>query len=1177
MVGLRLASRPLAAWALVLLAPLAGRADSGWLVARGPSHEPDPFRYDPRKPPAIPREFLDDSSACVLYAGTSYLVDADGTIETITHEVTRLNGRKGIDKIGEYRNIAYDPAYQKLTLNEANIHKAGGRTVAVEPRHVQLRDVSTDYQVYDHEKQLIISFPSLEVGDVIEVKWTLRGRNPEHGGHFFTRYSFGDPQFPVLADELRVRVPRDRPFKYACVPGKVEPVRQEDGPWVGYRWRVQNCPRLPQDDNLPSRESLRPAVACSTFASWQEVGRWKKRLRADCWECAPEVRRRVAELTRGLTTPEAKARALTLWVRQKIRYVSSGEKHDYTPHPPAEVLANRFGDCKDTSQLLAVMLREAGVPVRLATLGALDDGQVLEEVPSPWGTHAILLARIDGKDHWIDTTAALAGWDFLPRDDRGRLCYVADDQGRLALVRTPPASADDNRIEQTTVVHVGADGSSRCERTAVYHGSAAMTQRDNFLEVPAGERRRLVTADLQDTNSRTRLVRLDLDEPALRDFDQPVRVNMTFEIAGHFSGSLEREGSLSDSKVWGKLLAYNLDYERSVAFNLGAPFDLRHRYRLHLPPAYVLDSLPGDREVRSSWGFFKRTVKSVGADYPVREVEVEFHARIDRPLVEPADFDAFRKFHEEVGQAYRAWLTFRTAQDLDDAPALEAVLSWAPDDSPSAATLARLYLKHNRAADARRVLARALYYQPEDTALRELAVKAAAGPRDEEEALRELVRRFPDGARYALELGALLVGQGRQKEAREVLTPLTQQGPPSQRAEAHYHLARSHYRRDELERALDDLDRAEEIDSETVHNVRAYLLRGNVLEELGRPEDAVRMYETARALDREAEAPLQALTRLALAGNDRRRALDSLRQYVVAVGDDPAGLLQAAEFCQSLERWDEAIDLAARAGEQALPARAHRILGLAHWRRGELAAAAAHLGKAERDAAVLDALLSLSVLQGSLSGVPTLLQEAERVDRPPAPLRQTLAGIRTLLQGRQRLGKDLPAPRGKEKEWALALDACACAEHAFSAGQPPARVEQLLARALSGNLELGPALGLRARLALERGKLTAALADAERAVRAAPACPQAYLVRGRVRWERGTPGALEDLAKAAELSGRSDPAILQALAEALFQAGRAAEAIATQRDALKLKPRDQEMIDQLGRFEKAAAPGGVRN
>src|SRR5262249_4819037 len=156
-----------------------------------------------------------------------------------------------------------------------------------------------------------------------------------------------------------------------------------------YHWRATNRPQLPTDDNLPPKEDLRLQVACSTFASWDVVSKWKQTLRNDCWACTAELRKIVADITKDLTTPEAKARALTSWVGRPIRYVSAGERHDYTPHLPAVVLDNRYGDCKDTTQLLAVMLKEAGIPVALATLGIRGDGQVLESVPSPWGTHAI--------------------------------------------------------------------------------------------------------------------------------------------------------------------------------------------------------------------------------------------------------------------------------------------------------------------------------------------------------------------------------------------------------------------------------------------------------------------------------------------------------------------------------------------------------------------------------------------------------------------------------------------------------------------------------------------------------------------------------------------------------------------------------------------------------------------
>src|SRR5205823_1595054 len=118
--------------------------------------------------------------------------------------------------------------------------------------------------------------------------------------------------------------------------------------------------------------------------------------------------------------------------------------------------------------------------------------------------------------------------------------------------------------------------------------------------------------------------------------------------------------------------------------------------------------------------------------------------------------------------------------------------------------------------------------------------------------------------------------------------------------------------------------------------------------------------------------------------------------------------------------------------------------------------------------------------------------------------------------------------------------------------------------------EVGPAYALRGRLALDRGKLTGALADAERALALGPRDGCAYFVRGRVRLERQAAGALEDLLKAADLTGRNDAEVLHSLAEALFRAGRKEEALTAQRVAVKLRPRDKEMADQLAAFEKAS-------
>src|SRR4051794_6649614 len=96
---------------LVFVAALPTSAAETWPVGRAPSREPKSHVYDPKVTAKAPRAFFDDSSATMLYAGTTHLVEADGTIETITHEVTRLNGRKGVEKLGEYRGITFTPSH----------------------------------------------------------------------------------------------------------------------------------------------------------------------------------------------------------------------------------------------------------------------------------------------------------------------------------------------------------------------------------------------------------------------------------------------------------------------------------------------------------------------------------------------------------------------------------------------------------------------------------------------------------------------------------------------------------------------------------------------------------------------------------------------------------------------------------------------------------------------------------------------------------------------------------------------------------------------------------------------------------------------------------------------------------------------------------------------------------
>jgi tetratricopeptide (TPR) repeat protein len=1152
------------AWLVVTAGNHRANADS-WPIRRGPSHEPVPHRYRPDDWKKAPKEFLEDAAACILYSGVTHLVEQDGTIETVTHEITRLNGRKGVEKLGEHRSISFDPGYQQACLNEARVIKADGRLVPIESRHVQLRDVATDYQVYDRDKQLVISFPNLEVGDVIEVKWTTRGKNPEHQGHFFTVYTFGDDHYPVALDEMRVRLPKSRPLRFAAAGGELKPEVHCEGNWRVYHWRGVHRPQLPQDENLPSKEELRLQVACSTFSSWEEVGRWKRHLRTDAWECTSAIREIVQEVTSGLKTPIEKARALTYWVRRHIRYVSEGEKHDYTPYAPCQVLANRFGDCKDQSQLLAVMLREAGLDVALATLGALGDGQICEDVPSPWGSHAILVVRVDGQEHWIDTTITTAAWDFLPREDRDRLTYVVDDKS-VRLCRTPPLTPEANRIEQTTLISVASNGSARCRRTVTYHGLASIGQRDEWIETPPGERRRLVTTELQNAHSRARLRHLTLDRANLGNFDQPVMARIDFEVPGYFRGENDRDGSVADSLIWSKLLSVNIGYERSVALDLGVPFESTHVYSITLPPAYHLERWPKDCTVRSRWGVF--TVRVVMNPEQPRQLDLAFRTRLNKVRVEPADLEEFRQFFEDVLKNYQVWLALKPTDDIVDAPLLEAVLALAPNDSASAAVLARLYQHSGRMADARRVLKRARRCNPGNAVLWELSAKVAANLQEEEAVYEEMVRRFPAEPKYAVALGEARVNRGDHAGARKVLEPVSRKGAPDWRGPALYQLARSAFAQHQPAQAFRQLESAARVNPESAASTVALRFKAQVLRELGHPADAAIALRQAVEAEPDNPEALHTLVELELEAGQRTEALDHLRRYTVAACHDLEGYVKAAGLHLRLNRLEDAFDLATRGREIGFHAGAERVLGLVYFHRKDYDRAIAHLERAEPDADTLDRLVRAYVACGRLADAERQAERIESVRSTTPELTRSYALIIALTQRRMTIEHAFKIPAAKAEQWARAIDAFVCAEHALTEGQPIAKIQQLLALAFAEGVELGSAFALRGQLALDRGRLGEALADAERAVALSPQEARGFYVRGRVRLERGASGAVGDLVRAVDLSHKKDAVILHWLASALVQSGRPRAALAAQRLAVLLRPDDADLAEFLQRLER---------
>ncbi len=284
-----------------------------------------------------------------------------------------------------------------------------------------------------------------------------------------------------------------------------------------------------------------------------------------------------------------------------------------------------------------------------------------------------------------------------------------------------------------------------------------------------------------------------------------------------------------------------------------------------------------------------------------------------------------------------------------------------------------------------------------------------------------------------------------------MLGPLTVHKSDSIRGSAHYQLAQTYFQENHFAAALKHIEAAGASDPAVMTDGAPLFFKARVYEKLGQRQDAIAAYREALAGGRDAQDVLVPLIRLELAERQTANALDHLRRFTLAVGDDPAGMIQAAELHLQMNRLDDAFDLATRARAAGLVVDSQRVLGLVHLRKKEWVRAVFHLERTDADAEVLDGLLQACLLLGEWAKVERHGQTAQGLDeeKVTTDLRKTLHRLEALERERDRISKEMRVSDGNKEQAAKVLGRFLCGGVRLRATPPPATRRPRWSRAAS--------------------------------------------------------------------------------------------------------------------------------
>jgi len=770
--------------------------------------------------------------------------DSDGTGTREVSESIRVQSDAGVQALSVL-SFAYTTGNQSLDVDYVRVRKPDGTVITTPAYNIQdmPADVTRAAPIYSdiHEKHVAVK--GLGTGDELEYLLRYHTLKPEVPGQFWFEFSF-PKNVIVKNEELEIRVPREKYVKVSSP--ELKPEITETGSARIFTWRTSNL-KVEDDSEQGKRTELpKPTVQVTTFHSWEEVGRWYSQLQAPQAAVTPEIRAKAEEVTKGLTTDDAKLRALYNYVATQFHYISlSFGIGRYQPHTAEEVLGNQYGDCKDKHTLLQALLKAAGYdayPALINSTRKLDP-----EVPSPAQFDHVITAVARGENlQWLDTTTEVAPFgQLMPmlRDKQALLTPAGKPASLVMTPADPPFPTDDVLAVDAKL---SADGTLTGHFQNTSRGDLELIYRLAFRKVPQAQWKNLVQRISYSSGFGGEVSAVTASTP--EDTAQPF----------HFAYDYTRKeySDWKDRLITPPMPPFGIearpenDKKPTEPVILGAPGEVVHRARVELPSGYA-PKLPKNLDLTTDFADYHST-------YALKDGVLTAERRLvlkkyKTPL---AEWDSYRNFGKSVADDEDTWIDlnggkesatetnpeaeriFREGYDAlqkrDLTTALEdfrKVLELDPKHPYAHGNVGITYLMQKNPEGGFKELRQEEELHPEsDFAYRAMALELMQLHRNDEamEQWRQLLKVDPKNRDAVLGLGGMLIAAKKYQEAVSILENAVKLAPDSEALQ--HTLGYAYLKTGQSDKGIPVLEKIAQSDPkpETLNNIGYELADANV-------------------------------------------------------------------------------------------------------------------------------------------------------------------------------------------------------------------------------------------------------------------------------------------------------------------------------------------------------------
>ncbi len=570
----------------------------------------------------------------------SFRFEKDGTGRREVYARIKVQSEAGVEQWGQLV-MGYNSANERVEIPFVRVLRADGSTITTPQDSVQDLSIPLEKEapVYTDYRQKHITVQGLRPGDALEYDFVTITHTALAPGQFWMEHDFAK-NGTVLDEQLELDVPKDRAIKLKTKPGNDPKITEANARRI-YTWTSSHIDRDEDSKDKKKKPAKKepepPAVQMTTFASWEEMGRWYGHLETERRQPTPEIRAKAAALIGGKTTDLDKIQSLYDYVATNFRYISlSFGVGRFQPHAAGDVLHNEYGDCKDKHTLLSSLLEASGYH---ASSVLINSARKLDpDIPSPSQfDHVFTLLPLGKEEVWMDSTTEVAPFRLLASVLRKKQALIIPADGAPHLEETPADPPMINRQFSEITGKVSELGKLDAHVHYEFRGDTELYMRMLFRHVPRNKWTEFVKQMNVFSGLNGEVSEVSASDAAATH--EPFKLEYKIVVSSFLDWSKKKTDLvLPLSQI--NMSESNDDDSDTESVKVGSPVEYVYRLHIEFPPKYT-ERAPLPFAMKRDYGRYEASYK---ADANVFTAERTLVTSMNElPALRNSDYIAFRR------------------------------------------------------------------------------------------------------------------------------------------------------------------------------------------------------------------------------------------------------------------------------------------------------------------------------------------------------------------------------------------------------------------------------------------------------------------------------------------------------------------------------------------------------